>query len=46
MLTLAVAHDDKFSVKDAANVIGRAAADTCLWKVPKVQQTGNQGPSQ
>jgi hypothetical protein len=43
MLTLAVARDGKFSVKDAANVIGRAAAGTCPWNVPKVQQAGNQG---
>jgi hypothetical protein len=46
MLTLAVARDGKFSVKDAANVIGRSAASSCPWNVPKVQQAGNHGASQ
>jgi hypothetical protein len=43
MLTLAVARAGQISLKDAANVIGRAAAGTCPWNVPKVQQAGNQG---
>jgi hypothetical protein len=41
MLTLAVARDGKFSVRDAANVVGRSAASSCPWNVPKVHQAGN-----
>jgi hypothetical protein len=49
-LALTVAHDGGFSLKDAANVIGRSAAASCPWNEPKMQQVGtttsNQGPNQ
>jgi hypothetical protein len=39
-LSLTIAHDGGFSVKDAASVIGRSAATDCPWEAPKVKQAG------
>ena len=39
-LSLTIAHDGGFSIKDAANVIGRSAVADCPWDEPKVKQTG------
>jgi hypothetical protein len=40
-LALTIARDGGFTVKDASNVIGRAAAADCPWETPKVKQAGN-----
>jgi|GEM_PF-3560871 len=40
-LALAVAHDGKFTIKDAANVIGRAVAADCPSEEPKLKLAGN-----
>jgi hypothetical protein len=39
-LALTVAHDGGFSLKDAADVIGRSAVADCPWEEPKVNQAG------
>jgi hypothetical protein len=39
-LALAVAHDGRFSIKDAANAIERSAVADCPWEAPKVNQAG------
>jgi len=39
-LSLTVAHDGGFSLKDAADVIGRSAVTDCPWEEPKVSLTG------
>jgi hypothetical protein len=39
-LSLTIAHDGGFSLKDAANVIGRSAAADCPWEEPKVSSAG------
>jgi hypothetical protein len=39
-LSLTIAHDGGFNLKDAADVIGRSAAADCPWNAPKVRQTG------
>lgn len=39
-LSLTIAHDGGFSLKDAANVIGRSAAADCPWDEPKVSSVG------
>jgi hypothetical protein len=39
-LSLTVAHEGGFSLKDAANVIGRSAVADCPWDASKVKQTG------
>ena len=40
-LSLTVAHDGGFSLKDAASVIGRSAAADCPWDESKMRQSGN-----
>jgi hypothetical protein len=40
-LALAVAHDGKFTIKDAANVIARAVAADCPSEEPKLKLAGN-----
>ena len=48
-LSLTIAHDGGFSIKDAANVIGRSAVADCPWDESKVKETGpspNQPPNQ
>ena len=35
-LSLTIAHDGGFSLKDAASVIGRSAAADCPWEEPKM----------
>ena len=35
-LSLTIAHDGRFSLKDAANVIGRSAVADCPWEESKV----------
>lgn len=42
-LSLTIAHDGGFSIKDAASVIGRSAVADCPWEEPKVKQSGNSG---
>jgi hypothetical protein len=37
-LSLTIAHDGGFSLKDAASVIGRSAVADCPWDAPKVHQ--------
>ena len=44
-LALAVAHDGKFNIKDAANVIGRAVAADCPSEGPKLKLAGNSAAS-
>jgi hypothetical protein len=44
-LTLTVAHDGKFTIKDAANVIGRAVASDCPSEEPKLKLAGNSAAS-
>jgi hypothetical protein len=39
-LSLTIAHDGGFSIKDAASVIGRSAVADCPWNESKVKQTG------
>jgi hypothetical protein len=39
-LTLTIAHDGGFSVKDAADVIGRSTVAVCPWNAAKVKQAG------
>ena len=39
-LALTVAHDGKFTIKDAANVIGRAVASDCPSEEPKLKLAG------
>jgi len=39
-LSLTIAHDGGFDIKDAADVIGRSAVTDCPWEEPKVRQTG------
>jgi hypothetical protein len=39
-LALTVAHDGKFNIKDAANVIGRAVATDCPSEEPKLKLAG------
>lgn len=39
-LALTIAHDGGFSIKDAANVIGRATVADCPWNQAKVRQAG------
>jgi uncharacterized protein DUF732 len=39
-LSLTIAHDGRFSLKDAASVIGQSAAAVCPWEVPKLKQPG------
>jgi hypothetical protein len=39
-LSLIIAHDGGFSVKDAASVIGRSAVADCPRNEPKVKQSG------
>ncbi len=43
-LTLTIAHDGGFSVKDAASVIGRSAVADCPWNEPKVNKAGASQP--
>ncbi len=40
-LSLTVAHDGGFSLKDAANVVGRAAAGDCPWDESKLSSSVN-----
>ena len=40
-LALTVAHDGKFTIKDAANVIGRAVVADCPSEEPKLKLAGN-----
>jgi hypothetical protein len=40
-LALTVAHDGKFTIKDAANVIGRAVTSDCPSEEPKLKLAGN-----
>jgi hypothetical protein len=39
-LSLTIAHDGGFSLKDAATVIGRAAVNDCPWEESKVSSAG------
>lgn len=39
-LSLTVAHEGGFSLKDAASVVGRSAVADCPWDESKVKQTG------
>lgn len=39
-LSLTIAHDGAFSLKDAANVIARSAVADCPWDESKIKQTG------
>lgn len=39
-LALTVAHDGKFNIKDAANVIEQSAVADCPWQQQKVKQAG------
>jgi len=39
-LALHVAHDGGFSIKDAANVIGRSVTADCPWEAPKLKEAG------
>ncbi len=43
-LALTVAHDGKFSIKEAANVIGQSAVADCPWEEQKVKDSG-KGPA-
>ncbi len=47
-LSLTIAHDGGFSLKDAANVIGRSAASDCPWEESKVSSSAasTTSPSQ
>ena len=38
-LSLTVAHDGGFSLKDAASVVGRAAANDCPWDESKLSSS-------
>jgi hypothetical protein len=38
-LSLTIAHDGGFSVKDAASVIGQSAVTDCPWNAPKLKQS-------
>ena len=40
-ITLAVARDSGFSVKDAANIVGQSIAADCPWNAQAVKQTGD-----
>jgi hypothetical protein len=40
-LTLTIRHDGRFSVKDAASIIGRSAAADCPWDEPKLKESGD-----
>jgi hypothetical protein len=44
-LTLTVAHDGKFSIKDAADVIEQSAIADCPWQQQKVKQAGKSAPA-
>jgi hypothetical protein len=44
-LSLTIAHDGGFSIKEAANVIGRSAVTDCPWEEPKVRETGGSAAS-
>jgi len=39
-LSLTIAHDGRFNIKDAASVIGRSVAANCPWEAPKLKQSG------
>jgi hypothetical protein len=39
-IALTIAHDGGFSLKDAANAIGRSAVADCPWEEPKVNEAG------
>ena len=39
-ISLTIAHAGGFSLKDAADVIGRSAVAECPWDAPKVKQAG------
>lgn len=39
-LSLTIAHDGGFGIKDAASVIGRSAVAVCPWEAPKLKQAG------
>jgi hypothetical protein len=47
-LSLTIAHDGGFSLKDAANVIGRSAVSDCPWEESKVSSaaTPTTSPAQ
>jgi hypothetical protein len=40
-LSLTIAHDGGFSLKDAASVIGRSAASDCPWEESKVSSAAS-----
>jgi hypothetical protein len=44
-LALTVAHDGKFNIKDAANVIGRAVTADCPSEAPKLKLAGGASAS-
>jgi hypothetical protein len=44
-LSLTIAHDGGFSLKDAATVIGRSAASDCPWDESKVSSVGASTPA-
>jgi hypothetical protein len=39
-IALTVAHDGGFSLKDAADAIGRSAVADCPWEKPKLNEAG------
>jgi hypothetical protein len=39
-IALTIAHDGKFTLKDAANAIGRSAVADCPWEEAKVNEAG------
>jgi hypothetical protein len=47
-LSLTIAHDGGFSIKDAASVIGRSAVTDCPWEESKVSSaaTSTTSPAQ
>jgi hypothetical protein len=44
-LALTVAHDGKFTIKDAADVIEQSAIADCPWQQQKVKQGGKSAPA-
>jgi hypothetical protein len=44
-LALTVAHDGKFNIKDAADVIAQSAMADCPWQQQKVKQAGKSAPA-
>jgi len=44
-LALTVAHDGKFTIKDAADVIEQSAISDCPWQQQKVKQGGKSAPT-